>query len=153
MNKILAIDNGNISSAFLVWDGNEILDKGILLNHELLEYIYRKHYDVCVIERIQSFGMSVGETIFESTHWAGRFHEAAESSGKKVIRIPRKDVKMNLCSSMRAKDTNIRQAIIDRLVPGTPIGKKPQGILKGVHADEWSALGLALTYQDLNIYN
>jgi hypothetical protein len=147
--NILAIDNGNISSAFVVWNGSEILNKGILLNHDLLEFLYTaKNYDVCVIERIQSFGMPVGESIFESVHWAGRFHQAAESSGKQVVRIPRKDVKVNLCGSMRAKDGNIRQAIIDRLEPGATPRKKLQGALKGVHADEWSALALSLTYED-----
>jgi hypothetical protein len=38
--NILAIDNGNISSAFVVWNGSEILNKGILLNHDLLEFVY-----------------------------------------------------------------------------------------------------------------
>lgn len=149
----LAIDPGNVLSAFIVWNGQEILDKGKVLNHELLEYLAArsKNYDVCVIEQIAAMGMAVGASVFETVFWSGRFFQVAEQAGKKVLRIPRKDVKMNLCNSMRAKDKNIRQAIIDRLDPNNEPNKKPQGVLKGVHADEWAALGIALTYNDLQL--
>ena len=60
---------------------------------------------------------------------------------------------MYLCNSMRAKDSNIRQAILDRY-PTTGGGKCPQvgtkkepGPLYGVSKDVWAAIGVGLTYQ------
>jgi hypothetical protein len=146
---ILALDQGNIMTGFVVFNGEEILDMGKLLNHEILEYIYaRKNINTVVIERFGSYGMPVGETTLGSVHWGGRFEEAGIVSGKKVVRIFRKDVKIALCGSMKAKDVNIRQALIDRFEPNLEANKRPKGILKDVSKDMWSALALAVVYLD-----
>lgn len=58
--------------------------------------------------------MAVGETVFETCVWVGRFIEAVSNYDIEYTKIYRKDEKMNLCQSMRAKDSNIRQALIDR---------------------------------------
>jgi hypothetical protein len=61
-----------------------------------------------------------------------------------VVRlIPRRDVKLTLCGSARAKDTNIRQALIDAL--GEVGTKKNPGPLYGVSGHYWAALGVAYT--------
>jgi len=58
--------------------------------------------------------------------WIGKFTEA---SGMKENYIYRKDEKMNICHSMRAKDSNIRQALIDRFgIVGTK--KNPRLVLR-----------------------
>lgn len=55
---------------------------------------------------------------------------------------------LDLCNSARAKDSNTRQALIDRFdAPGT---KKSPGRLYGVKADEWAALPLAVYFEDLH---
>ena len=60
----------------------------------------------------------------------------------------RKDIKMNLCNTTRAKDSNIRQALIDRFgVPGT---KKSPGMMYGLHKDMIQAFAVAVTYFDMN---
>ncbi len=77
---------------------------------------------------IASYGMAVGQTVFETCKWIGRFEELAFS--KQIITkfIYRKDEKVNLCHSMKAKDSNIRQALIDRFGEvGTK--KKPRLVL------------------------
>lgn len=63
---------------------------------------------------IASYGMAVGESVFQTCVWIGRFSEIAEKKEKYVDYIYRKEEKMNLCQTMRAKDSNIRQALIDR---------------------------------------
>ena len=90
---------------------------------------------------VASYGMPVGKDIFETVKWIGRFEEAAATIWEvKTILIYRKDVKSYLCGSMKAKDSNIRQALIDLL------GKEKT---KGVSKDIWSALAVALTCQHL----
>jgi len=52
---------------------------------------------------------------------------------------------------MRAKDANIRQALIDRYGPGKDkaIGqKKTPGPLYGFKSHEWAALAVAVTWMD-----
>jgi len=99
--------------------------------------------------------MPVGKDVFETCVWSGRFIQVAVDAGHKVPElIYRKEVKMHLCGSMRAKDSNIRQAILDLFDPSgggkTPqVGtKKEPGPLFGVSKDVWAALGVALTYAE-----
>jgi hypothetical protein len=57
--------------------------------------------------------------------------------------VYRRDVKMFLCGSNRAKDGNIRQALLDLVGPqGT---KKAPGPTYGLRGDEWAALAVAVT--------
>ena len=77
---------------------------------------------------VASYGMPVGKEVFETCVWIGRFKELAIMNNKEVEYIYRKDEKMNICYSMRAKDSNIRQALIDRFGEvGTK--KKPRLVL------------------------
>lgn len=106
-------------------------------------------FDTVVIEGIESFGMAVGKEVFETVFWSGRF---AEKAGV-FHRVFRKQVKLHLCGSMKAKDPNIRQALIDRFggVEGKAkaIGKKAEpGPLYGIKSHIWSALAVAVTYSD-----
>jgi len=71
--------------------------------------------DVLLYERFQSMGMAVGESVMESIMWAGRFSEAGDVAGAEVIGVTRREVKLSLCNNMRAKDANIRQALIDKI--------------------------------------
>ena len=111
---------GNIESAYCIIDSEtyKILDFGKVDNFKLLDLIkYTKDIDELAIEMIASYGMAVGQTVFETCVWIGRFIEANKGGFNYVYR---KDVKINLCGSMRAKDSNIRQALIDRFgVVGT----------------------------------
>jgi hypothetical protein len=54
-------------------------------------------------------------------------------------------VKLHLCESVRANDSNIRAALIDRFGPGKEkaVGRKATpGPLFGLKGDEWSALAI-----------
>lgn len=146
---ILAIDPGNIESAYCLIEKETYkpIEFGKINNHELLYKMnFRgfEYYDEFVIEMVASYGMAVGKEVFDTCVWIGRFIEASKSN--KVNQIYRKDVKMNLCNSMRAKDSNIRQALIDRFgVVGT---KKNKGWFYGFKADIWSAYAVGITYLD-----
>ncbi len=155
--RILAIDPGNIQSAFVVYENGVILDKGKILNGELLSIIYGLSLNApptvshLVIETIACYGMAVGKTVFDTCIWIGRFIQAW--AGVYTL-IYRREVKMFLCNSTKAKDGNVRQAIIDRYPP-TGGGKIPQigtknkpGQLFGIHDDIWAALGVAITFSE-----
>ena len=156
IKKIIAIDPGNIKSALLVWHKGEIEDKFIVSNQEVLNFLssFSDGGYTLVIEMIASYGMPVGQTIFDTCVWIGRFVQLWNSRGYKWDLMYRKNVKMHLCHNMRAKDSNIRQAIIDKY-PANGGGKCPQvgtkgspGLLYGITADLWAALGIAITYEE-----
>lgn len=149
---ILGIDPGNEQSAFALLDWDLKPKKfGIVPNHKMLSVIggitYKRPYPAVAIEMIASYGMAVGATVFDTCVWTGRFIQEAYPA--KVELIYRKDEKMTLCGSMKAKDGNIRQALIDRFgVVGT---KKAPGWFYGVSKDVWAAIAVGVTYHDLYI--
>lgn len=80
------------------------------------------------IEMVASYGMPVGETVFETCVWIGRFIEGLKFAVRGFSKVYRKDEKINLCHSMKAKDSNIRQALIDRFGE-VGIKKNPRMVL------------------------
>lgn len=152
--RILAIDPGPEVSG-VVWYGTEakevVAPFSAANNFDVAAYIknVRPSCDILAFEMIASYGMPVGESVFETLLWAGRFCEIF--GWEKSRKVYRKEVTSFLCGSSKAKDANVRQAIIDRF-PGTGAGKVPQvgtksqpGPLYGVSKHAWSALGVALT--------
>jgi hypothetical protein len=148
--RILAIDPGNEESAWCWLDGERQIQAGKLPNAEVRAYLLDVFDSslTLAVEMLASYGMPVGREVFDTCVWVGRFAEAWESMGGKVRFIYRKDVKMHLCGNTRAKDANVRQALIDHYGPGKlkAIGKKASpGPLYGFKGDEWAALAVALT--------
>ena len=145
--RIFAIDPGPVQSAFVLYDGRNqrILDKGIEPNEAILNRVATE--EMCgselVIEQVASFGMAVGAEVFETVFWSGRF---AQAFGREFHRLKRHEVKMHLCHSMRAKDGNIIQALIDKIGPkGT---KKSPGPTYGFAGDLWQALAVAVVFAE-----
>lgn len=153
---ILAIDPANEKSAYVVIDGNlKPIKFGKIKNSELMEKIKKQDFEGCkvvAIEMIASYGMAVGQTVFDTCVWIGRFIEAVKAQGMEYELIYRKEVKMNLCNTMRANDSNIIQALVDRFAPnvrnkGKGI-KSDKGFFYGFRADIWQAFAVGVTYHD-----
>lgn len=150
--RVLAIDPGNEQSAFVeyVSDGRvQTFGKWRnedLLNLDLLRYGAQAGTHMA-IEMIASYGMPVGAEVFETCTWIGKFELAWGGASTRVFR---KDVKLHLCGQPRAKDGNVRQALLDRWGGKTKaLGtKKSPGPLYGFKADLWQALAVAVTYSD-----
>lgn len=145
---IHAVDPGPVKSA-IVTIGDDFVRAQTGDNVDVLGVIEAAATvgDVLVIEQIASYGMPVGAEIFETVFWSGRFAQRWETvSRSKAHRIPRLAVKVAICHDSRAKDANIRAALIDRF--GGPACIRKGGPLYKVKGDEWSALAVAVTYQE-----
>ena len=156
---ILAIDPGTTESGMVVYAPNEHIvgEHRVMSNHELLALVEERTQSVvptCLaIEMLASMGMAVGAEVFETCVWVGMFMHAWGYS--EVVRVTRNQVKLHLCGSAKAKDQNVRQAIID-LFPSVGGGATPQigttkqpGPLFGMNSHMWPALGVALTVADM----
>ncbi len=155
--RLLAIDPGTEQSGYCVFDGDAVTASGVMPNAEMLAYVQRGHFEInahkLAIEMIASYGMPVGREVFETCLWIGRFVQAWHNP-ESVQLIYRRDVKTHLCGTAKAKDANIRQALLDRF-PRTGGGKTPQvgtksapGPLYGVSTHAWAALAVAMLVTD-----
>ena len=160
--KIMGIDPGTKESAFVVIDPSDmsVHEKDHIPNEELRDFLNEWHrknmngwpYVAC--EGIQSYGMSVGKETFETCYWIGRYWELCHGTGMFTI-VYRKDIKLHLCQTTRAKEPNVRQALLDRYEP-TGGGKNPKigikkqpGPLFGMANHLWSALAVAVYFKEV----
>lgn len=152
--RVLAIDPGSEQSAYVLYDPHTstVIRKGIVPNEQLETWLGPMHMQThCVIEMIASYGMPIGAEVFETVYWIGRFAARWDHYQIPATRLFRREVKLHLCNSARAKDSNIRQALIDRFGGSkrAAIGLKASpGPLYGFKSDMWAALGVAVTYAD-----
>jgi hypothetical protein len=149
---VYAVDPGTTTSALVVYDllARRIQAHRTDANAAVLDQL-RADGSVglgfLVVEQIEAMGMAVGAETFETVWWAGRFHQVWNGPAH---RVTRRQVKLHLCGSMRAKDPNIRQAILDRFGGSSAVGKKAApGPLYGLKGHEFSALAVGLTFVDL----
>jgi hypothetical protein len=148
---ILALDPGTAHSQYVLLADGRVVDKNFLENIDLLYALPQliRGAAVC-IEGIQCQGMAVGQETFTTCIWIGRFMQVCVDNGQVPEIIYRSAVKLHLCGTSRAKDPNVRQALLDRFGGKVAaIGKKASpGPLYGVSGHAWAALGLAVTFAE-----
>ena len=154
--RILGIDPGNSMTGYAVIEMPQLklIEFGKVDNEVFIEKLPSIKEDHTAIEYIASYGMPVGKDVFDTCVWIGRFIERLFPTIPTYIF--RRDEKLELCGNPRAKDANIRQALINRFATfdfkngkGT---KKQQDVFYGVSKDVWSAIAVAVTYYDLYIF-
>ena len=153
--NLLAIDPGNAQRAFcLMRDDYTPLNKGKVSNAELLEYIagHGAGVSMLVTEMIASYGMPVGAEVFETCVMIGKIEQLADSLGIPHCRVFRAEEKLYICHDSRAKDTNIRHALIERFAQhdkarGTGTKKQPDHFY-GFANDMWAAYAVGVVYLD-----
>lgn len=157
--RVYAIDPGNEYSAFCIIDADTL--RPLLFDKLPNEDVYRDirdskfdEGDRAVIEMVESFGMPVGREVFETVFWIGRFYEAL-SRKCQVDRIYRKEEKLHICGTNKAKDANIRQALVDRFAQHDfKTGKgtaKNRDWFYGFRADIWQAYSCAVTFAETKL--
>lgn len=157
--NIIAIDPGPTISGWVHYlhkphGVGEVLESGGKTdNGTLLKIIkmWDRDDSILVVEQVMNYGMIVGQSVFDTCFWTGRYCEAFDGLWQ---RIPFVDVKMSLCHTTQAKEANVRQVVRDMFpqtgqnMKGEPteIGTtKHPGPLFKVKYHAWSALALAIT--------
>lgn len=159
---VFAIDPGNEQSAWCIMSEDyKLLDFNKQPNKEVMETMCSRLKNTetvvsligrVVIERVASYGMPVGREVFDTCEWIGRFSQEAEKLVP-VDYIYRKDEKLYLCHDSRAKDANIRAALIERFAQhDLKNGRGTKGnpdYFYGVKADIWASIAVACTFLDM----
>lgn len=157
--RTLAIDPGDVQSGWVVLDDNCMpVEFGLSRNEDLAELlpslVHEHRIDFAAIEMIAAYGMAVGATVFTTCVWIGRFWELLEAAlDVDVDLVFRAKVKLHHCGLTSAKDTNVKQAIVDRFAPGAPNhgkGRKDSPtIFYDFRADIWQAYALGVYAVDV----
>jgi len=146
ITTVLAIDPGTTQSGWVLLKNRYVLGSGVWANSDLLQLIQQSPADSLAVERFEARGMPIGDESVETMLWTGRFIQAWRQPDS-VTLVKRSAVKIHLCGTARAKDQNIRQAVIDML--GPPGTKRAPGATHGVTSHAWSALAVAVTALEL----
>ncbi len=180
--RILAIDPGPTESAVLRYDSEtrDVEPFGMMPNLTLAAAlpVWRDppKADCLAIEWVSCYGMAVGKDVFDTCRWVGQF-EGAWGHNPDAALVFRREVKLYLCNSVKGKDSNVRQALIDKF-GGDKVaigGKKcpqckgkgwcgrgrpkchecagtgwriPPGPLAKIATHLWAALGVAVTFAE-----
>ena len=152
--EILCLDVGTLESGYCIVDYETYkpIEFGKIKNEELLNIVKTKKYDELIYEEFQSYGMPIGMSTIKSITWNGRYIQSALDRNIPINFICRKDEKLNICGSLKAKDTNIRHALIDRFAKhdfknGKGTKDNPDWFY-GFKADIWASYAVAVTYID-----
>lgn len=142
---IAAIDPGPTESGWVILDNvnRRVVDAAVLPN-DLIRIAVSNWCDRLAIEMIASYGMPVGADVFATCVEIGRYTELHfHSTGLMPRLVTRAEVKTAICGHSRAKDSNIRRALMDLL--GPPGTKADPGPTYGVKSHAWAALAVAVT--------
>lgn len=144
--RILAVDPGTSQSGVVVLQAGRVLQAGVYPNADVLSLLATTEADLLAVERFEARGMAIGDESVVTMIWTGRFVQAWRAPDA-VVLVKRSRVKSHLCGTQRAKDANIRQALIDLL--GAPGTKKAPGATYSVSSHAWAALAVAVTAEAL----
>jgi hypothetical protein len=164
MTRYLAIDPGCAESAFVHIDDDTLRPGrfGKFSNERMLAHLDLGWQEIArpekvAIEMVASYGMAVGAEVFDTCVWIGRFVQllAPQIGLENIHLVKRLPVKLHHCHDSKAKDSNIRQALVDRFAPGVSnYGKgtaKEPGWFHGFSADVWAAYALAVYAADTGL--
>lgn len=147
--KVLAIDPGDKESGFVIIQPTKdrrlnskfsLIRHGNIPNFDLLKIITSNSegVEVGLIEMIQSYGKPVGESIFNTCRWIGKFELRMNDNSWRTALVFRKSIINFHLSSAAVKNP-------DSLIRKKMMAKYPQES-KGITKHSWQALGLASMY-------
>lgn len=146
--RVLAIDPGSAQSGVVVYDPmfprSPVCCAGVIDNDMILGCLHDKAIPakcfslvndpppcaelvpiygpfVLAVEFPVAQGMPASNELFVTVEWIGRFREAW---GGEFVHVARPAVKLHLCGVARAKDGNVRAALIDRFGGESALSKR-----------------------------
>lgn len=159
----LCIDPGTTKTGWVIFDplAEKPVEAGWEDNATVLWRIENMNFhDRVIMETFAAQGMPLGDSSLQTVRWEGRFVERAlMSRGIEVDHITRRAIKIAICGSSRAKDSNIRAAMVDMYAfawsnIGNGLGVKdnpsPLACLrsgKGATAHTFAALAVAAAWR------
>ena len=140
--RILGIDPGPYDSAYVIWDGETVLEKGYLANAVLLQRLSGNRYDRMAIERVRIYTKHAGNDLSETAEWVGRF----DGHKNEAMLIPQVLVRGHICGTAAATCLAMKNALKDRF----PIlaDKTAANPMRGANEHIWDALAVAVTAFD-----
>ena len=156
---IFAIDPGTKVSTAVLYnpEAERVVEVLRDISNTALRIQVREHAHTghpIVIEDFENYGAAtpIGYDCATMLKWAGRFWEIADRHGSEPHWVKRTAIKLHLCGSRRAKDKDVRAAIVERFGGEKAAkGRKANpGPLYGVASHAWSALAVALTWGDIH---
>jgi len=172
---ILAIDPGTKQSAYsLIRDDYSIVSANKLPNEEVLELVHHGEYDVLAVECMEprfhapgagkNMGLRIGDEVYETCIWIGRFMEAACARGKQIFRVFRSEERARLIPTKKnglppltgkvgeSGDSKMRAALIARFARHDKVNGKGRAANKdffyGFRADMWNAFAVGVVCLD-----
>lgn len=112
----------------------------------LKTWLCQSKLTIVAIEMLENHGMPIGQTTIQTIVEIGRIQYICEAHFIPWMLVKRSEEKMTICQSVKAKDSNIRQALMDMY--GTKGTKKNKGWFYGFKADEWQAYAVAHTARE-----
>jgi hypothetical protein len=160
MKPIFAIDPGTRESAYVEYDPTKtlspILSWGHVDNAKLLLELASPLPRTGVIEVMQSYMLRVGESVFLTCEWIGRFdHQWRQVHASRSLgRLTKPEVSLHLCGRRNATKPDLNGALYQKFGGSrrAAVGvKKEPGPLYGLVGDHiWDALALAVTWHEQN---
>lgn len=166
-----AIDPGPTHSSYVVLDqDNKIHGQDdceteyLLFALDLFRGVENSQEVVCEMVQHYGSGMSAGAEVFDTCVVIGRIQQHCVHLGLPFHVLRRPQIKTHLCGTPRAKDANVRQALIDLLGPQrikTQVEKTNKkggrklvtisapGPTFGVSEHRWAALAVGVTWNAL----
>jgi hypothetical protein len=139
---ILALDPGTHESGYCLYSEGRVITAGVMDNHDLLKIVADDRSDILAIEKVVSYGRAVGQEVFDTCEWAGRFRQMWGSPDE-TLSVTRLQVKKALGLPGSANDAAVNAAL--RKALGEKGTKAKPGPLFGVTSHAWAALGVAYT--------
>ena len=140
MTRILAIDPGTHESGFCLYESGRVVSSGVMDNHDLLKIVADDRSDALAIEKVVSYGRAVGQEVFDTCEWAGRFRQVWGCPDE-TLSVTRLQVKQAL--GLKGSDDEAKVNKRLREVIGDKGTKANPGPTYGVTSHAWAALGVA----------
>jgi len=145
---ILGIDPGPVETAYCLIDKDFNIH---IAGKAPLESVFNfftvaRPPDHIAIESIQSYGMAVGRSVFDTCYTIGRVLQKCDDLGLPFFLYPRPEYTRRICGVGKINDAVLRQALLLRF--GGDKKGEPLFLLKG-NSDKRSAFAVASYHNDI----